>query len=152
MNPSVGVLIVVLVIAAAVGVALWLEERTLRAAEAHPAVRDAEHSDRVVLGGFDGPHVPRLHGNGVLALNADLLVFVSRGVPHQVVEIPVLQITKVDLTSALRLRRHWRRNRRHWLRVRWQTGEGVATMGVIVPDPARWAQNLSHLAPSDTTE
>ncbi len=152
MNPSVGVLVVLLVIAAGVGLAFWLEERTMRTAEAHPAVRDAEHLDRVVLGGFEGPHTPRIHGKGVLALDTDLLVFVARGVPHHVVEIPVLQITTVDLTSALRLRRHWKRNRRHWLRVRWQTGEGVATMGVIVPDPARWARNLSHLAPSDTNE
>ena len=50
------------------------------------------------------------------------------------------------------LRGHWRRNRRHWLRIRWQTGTGVATMGVVVPDPARWAQGLTHLDGRGTTE
>jgi hypothetical protein len=124
----------------------------MRAAERHPSVQGATHVDRVLLGGLEGPEMPRLHGKGVLALNFDVLVFVTASAPHHVVEVPLVQITKVDLTSALRLRHRWKRNRRHWLRVRWQTGRGVATMAVIVPDPARWARNLSHVGSPDTTE
>jgi hypothetical protein len=124
---------------------------SMRAALAHPAVAGAEHVDRVVLGGLDGPGMPHGHGKGVLALHRDHLVLVIASVPHHVVSVPLAQITKVDLTTALRMRGHWRRNRRHWLRIRWQTGTGVATMGVVVPDPARWAQGLTHLDGSGTT-
>jgi hypothetical protein len=118
---------------------------SLRAARSHPDIADADHVDTVLLGGLEGPGMPRVHGKGVLALHRDRLVLVTAAVPHHVVAVPLVQITKVDLTSALRVRGHWRRNKRHWLRIRWQTGAGVATMGVVVPDPARWARGLSHL-------
>ena len=118
---------------------------SLRAARSHPDIAGAEHIDTVLLGGLEGPGMPRVHGKGVLALRWDRLVLVTAAVPHHVVSVPLVQITKVDLTSALRVRGHWRRNTRHWLRIRWQTGTGVATMGVVVPDPARWASGLSHL-------
>jgi hypothetical protein len=124
---------------------------SLRAARTHHDVEGADHVDTVLLGGLEGPHLPRVHGKGVLALHQDRLVLVTAAVPHHVVSVPLAQITKVDLISALRLRGHWRRNKRHWLRIRWQTGAGVATMGVVVPDPARWARGLSHLDESDTS-
>lgn len=124
----------------------------MRAAREHREVQGADHVDDVVLGGLDGPGLPRVHGKAVLALHPDRLVLVTAAVPHHVVTVPLEQVTKVDLTTALRLRGHWRRNRRHWLRIRWQTGVGVATMGVVVPDPARWARGLSHLDGRDTTE
>jgi hypothetical protein len=124
---------------------------SLRAARSHPEVTGAEHVDTVVLGGLEGPGMPRVHGKGVLALHWDRLVLVTAAVPHHVVSVPLVEITKVDLTSAFRVRGHWRHNKRHWLRIRWQTGTGVATMGVVVPDPARWARGLSHLDGRGTT-
>ena len=124
---------------------------SLRAARGHPDIVGADHIDTVLLGGLEGPGMPRVHGKGVLALQSDRLVLVTAAVPHHVVAVPLVQITKVDLTSALRLRGHWHRNKRHWLRVRWQTGHGVATMALIVPDPARWAHGLSHLGDRGTS-
>jgi hypothetical protein len=144
------VLAVLALVAGGVAVAIWYGERTMRTAEVHPAVEGADHRDRVTLGGVDGPGTSHAHGRGVLALHPDHLIFVSASVPHHVIDIPTSQITTVDLTTALRLRHHWRRNRRHWLRVRWQTGTGVATLGVVVPDPALWARALKHVGSSDT--
>ena len=146
------VLAVLALAAVAVAATIWYGERTMRTAEAHPAVTGAEHRDRVTLGGLDGPGTSHAHGRGVLALFPDHLAFVTASVPHHVIIVPTAQITTVDLTSALRLRHHWRRNRRHWLRVRWQTGVGVATMGVVVPDPALWARALKHVGSSGTNE
>ncbi|MBI4933459.1 MAG: hypothetical protein HY828_06245 [Actinobacteria bacterium] len=139
---QMAVLIVVAVSSAVTIVTIRYTDRRIRQAELHPAVRTTGERDRVLLAGIEGPHLPRLHGPGVLAVFDDRVTFVSASVPHRVVTIPRAHITTVDLTSALRIRGHWRRNRRHWLRIRWQTGIGLATIGIVVPNPASWANIL----------
>ncbi len=145
------VLVAIASAAAAVAVVVGLDRAEMRVAARHPEVQGARLRDTVLLGGVEGPGLPRLHGKGVLAVQGDNLVLVMASPPQHVTTIPVHQITTVDLTTALRVRGHWVRNRRHWLRVRWQTGEGVATIGLVVPEPALWARVLKHAAQRDTS-
>lgn len=149
---QVAAIVQLLLSAVATIVSLRYSERRIRRAEQLSMAHTATTRDRVLLAGVEGPHLPRIHGQGILALSDDRVTFISASVPHRILSIPRAQIVTVDLTSAMRIRGHWKRNRRHWLRIRWHIGTDVATIGVIVPNPAMWANILtSHLSqpPSD---
>ena len=151
MNPKLLAFVVIVAVAAGAAIVIWMAGAEMRAAWRHPAVQGGRVRDEARVGGVEGADMPRLHGRGVVALIDDELVFVMASPPHHVLRIAVHQVTTVDLTSALRLRGRWLHNRRHWLRVRWQTGTGVATIGFVVPDPALWARVLRHASHRDTS-
>lgn len=80
-------------------------------------------------------------GNGVLALHPGRLVFVL-GVPRRTIEIPLAQIHDVEVSKALRTPGRYARNGRPWLMVRWKAPDGEGVIGVLLPDPQRWAQAI----------
>ena len=103
-----------------------------------------------LLGGVSAPGIGRARGNGVLALHPGRLVFVL-GVPRRTIEIPLAQIHDVEVSKALRTPGRYARNGRPWLMVRWKAPDGEGVIGVLLPDPQRWAQAIRPNEWRDTT-
>lgn len=117
---------------------------------ADPAVAGAISAAPALLGGIDAEGVGSTHGNGALALHRDRLVFVL-GMPRRTIEIPLADVTSVEVAPALRMPGRYSRGGGPWLTVQWRQAEGTGTAGVLVPEPKKWAQAIRPGEWIDTT-